>query len=784
MPLPHIKLVWSPRRLAADWRLGLWGEYRRSDGGPWALAVSARGMLLWGGGFVFVGYLAAAAALLVWLDRKPYNSITYTDLALPWRWSHLEEKRGAALITAGLEDLRQKKWGVALQKLTIGLTRNPPSTKARLALAEFALAQNNRAKAEQLLREGLSYGWPGRDYFDRLVKLAGSGENFTLLLASTDLALAQLAGKAQLDADRQWVMRQKLSALLAAGRTDEAARLAETEGETQGPVMREFRTLALLKAGQPAAAVDFLTQWQTAAARAPIELTQTRRLLVRAYREANRLDDMNGTLDALRAESPTTPDPYIYGIVQRLLANRRSEAEKTLADFRLRFGSRLVHLVRLAAPLGEIGEEPMLLQLIAAAREQSLPLLELHRALVVAQVKNGHWADATSTLAVMKPAMAADDATGQMWFEWMSHITTAATSPASDAQEALTNFARPHPFPLPLALYLDTLAALRRAGRAATAVQVLTIARGAYPDSPSLKEQEAPLATALAAAQAAAPALPSLARPTVAPEAEFFRALDDPLKNADPAAALAQVRAARAAAPAWLATRDEELRRTEIILAARLNDPVALSTAANLWLTTSTARLNAAVALARQLHEANLADSAARLLGATLRKSPGFAPAVRLLAEWSPTTTSANASGVKPTAAPTASLTNEKSFFDSLGDPFTAADPAAALAQVRAARTAAPAWIIPRDSDLRRAEIILAARLNDTTAVSIAARLWLTNDTPRANAGVTLARQLHDAGGVAEATLLVNEVLRKIPAFPPATRLLNEWAALPTGEKN
>ncbi len=789
MRLPHLTLVWSPRRLSAGWRLGLWGEYRRSGGGPWALAVSVRGALLWGGALGLAVFLLAAGALLQFrLNALPFNSITYADLVLPWRWPQLSARRGQDHIAAGLEFLRQKKGREAKNYLEAGLRRYPQSTKARLVLASFALAQNDRAKAETLLRDGLSYGWPGRDYVAQLFALAAQGENYPLLIAAAETALAQLKDRPLLAEDRRWVVRQKLSALIAAGRADEAARVAVAEGESQGPVMREFHALALLKAGPPAAAVDFLTAWR-AAARAPEEVAQTRRLLVRALREAGRPDEMNRVLEELRDADPARPEPYIYGTVQRLLANRREDAEKSYNAFLLRFGSKLASLVQLAEPLGEIGEEPLLTRLLAVSRDQRLPLLSLQRALAVAQMKNGHWADTRATLAAIRPALPPDDATGAFWLEWMSLTAAAAASPAQDTQEALANFARPHPYPLHLRLYLDTLDVLRRAGRAETAAQVFAFARGAYPASPSLGDQADAVAAGLArarddAARLAVASLPTLPA-VVAPEVDFFRALGDPLTNPDPAAALAQIRAARSArpAPAWLATRDEELRRAEVALAARLSDAPALAATAGLWLTGDASRLNAAVALARQLHDAGFAAEAGQLLDAVLRKSPSFPSAARLLAEWRPAGTPLTPVSVTPPAA--AGVANEAGFFQTLGDPLTNPDPAAALALLRGARAArpAPGWLAARDADLRRAEVALTARLGDIPALTVAARQWLTTDPARANAATALARQLHDAGRPAEAAALADEIVRKIPAFSPVTRLRAEWAAPPPAGK-
>ncbi len=772
MPLPPIKLVWSPRRQPADWRWGgLLGSYRRGGGGSWAVAVSVRGVLLWGGTLGLAALLATAGAATLWLDRKPSNRITYADLVLPWHWPQLNRLRGESQIEEGVADLREKKYGPALLSLEAGLRRFPASPRGRVELAQVHLLYGHRQQAEQTLLAGLAQGYPGRTYLARLFAIAAADENFPLWLQACDMVLAAPAGRPVPAADRQLVVRQKLSALLAAGRADEAVRLAEAEGESQGPVMREFKVVALLKAGQPAAAVDFLAQVR-ARPLPPAELAETLMLQVRAFREAGRPDDMDHALDELRASDPATPTPYIYAIVQRLLAGRRAEAEKSFDAFFLRFGTNLQVLVVLAEPLAEIGEEPLLNKLIVTASAQRLSPLPLQRALVAAQIKNGHWADADATLALMAPALPKDDLAGQFWLEWMAHVVAAARSPAPDVQAGFVNFLRDRR--PALALYREALTTLRLAGRAETAQRVLALASGAFPDSVFLRDQAEGIAQEVARAVAARPAFTPTA-PAVVGEAELFRTLADPLQTADPAAALGQIRAVRAANPAWLAARDDELRRDEVILAARLHDATALTTAAGLWLNGDNARALAAVELAKQLHAAGVAAEAGLLLDAVLRKTPGYAAATRLLAEWRPAATTPTPATAAVPVLTAAVIASEPRFLQALADTMQAGDSAAALGQIRAARVAHPAWLAARDAELSQDEILLNGRLGETLAMSAAARLYLNGDTARTSAAIALAQQLHDGGHPAEAVRLLQDVLRKTPNLGFATRLLGEW---------
>ncbi len=645
MPLPSIKVIWgSSRQLPGQWRLGLFGRPERHSGGGRVLAVSLRGVLRWGLALTMAGYFSGAGAYYLWLDRKPYNFVTYADLVLPTHWSRLSGLRGQAMIAEGMDDWHHQNPAGALQLLGPGLSRYPQSWKARLVVAQFYLEMNNRRQAVTLLREGLRLGYPGREYLSDLSRLAALGEDFDLWLETCDTALAQLADKPALAEDRKWVVQQKLSALIAADRGADAVRLAESEGEQEGPVMKEFKVLALLKAGQPVEAVDFLASWRATDG----GTVQLLRLQVRACREAGRLDDMDRALAELRQLDPAAPPPYIYAVIQQLLAARRPEARRAFDDFVLRFSSKLSNLVMLADPLAEIGEEPLLLEVMALARSQGLELLPIQRSLVIVRMHGGDWAGAGSVLAEMKSAIKPSDATGQFWYRWMSLIVAAATDPADGTQSRLVSFVRERR--LTLSLYRETLVALQRAARPATAREIVTFARGVYPDNQSLLDTQEVLDRQLAAA---APT-PAAVKPTAtaASDIVFFAALSRLVKAGDLAGALQQIHDLRASRPAWLDAHEDELQQQEILLDGRLGNVLELQAAVRYYLTGDQKRSSQAVELARQLRTADRKVESVLLLKEILRKVPGFPPAQRQLDLWEPPPPPPIKPGAKPAPPP------------------------------------------------------------------------------------------------------------------------------------
>ena len=197
MAIPKIKLIWGASRvLQANWRLGLFGFYERNSplaGRSTGLAISVRGTLAWAGVLAVATYLAGAGVIWCWLDRRPYNFVTYADLVLPTRWADVTKLRGQAAIAEGLDDFKNHKWREGMMRLTAGLARYPQDGKARLALARVYLGVNQRKQAKTLLTDGFAPGYPGEAYVREVCRQAADSEDYDWFVATCDTAMAQLA---------------------------------------------------------------------------------------------------------------------------------------------------------------------------------------------------------------------------------------------------------------------------------------------------------------------------------------------------------------------------------------------------------------------------------------------------------------------------------------------------------------------------------------------------------------------------------------------------------------
>jgi len=651
MPLPKVKFSWRTSEIpGGTWRGGLFCFYdaRAASAGrlrAWRLVISLRGLLLWMTALAVAAYFSGAGALWAWLERRPYNRVTYADLVLPTNWPQLQHKRGEAQIAAGLADFKNRKWREGEMKLRVGLGRAPDDTNARIELARFYVAINQRSKAKAALTAGLAYGYPGSDYFRQICILAADAEDYDWWIQTCDTVLGQLAASPDRIVERREALTQKMSALMAANRPEEVIKLVDAQNDKGGPLVDEFKVLALIKAGRPTEAVAFLDAWRKRTGLNP----QVARLQVRAFREAGRTADMDQSLEELRAYGPAVPQPYIYGIIQQSLAGRRQKVDEALDDFLLRFGSNPRTLVSLAEPLVEIGDQRVLERLVAHARQQGFNLGPFQNARLKVFLAKDDWAQVRALLTELRSQSKETSPEQEFWYELVNRLCNAAVDPGEGTQSSLTDFLRDKR--LPLKTDKELIGGLRRAGRPATARELITFAEGNYAENATLKAWRDELDKELAAAAAAAPEIvmpkvastkaavsvdaPAPAREEVT-ENVFFRQLAEAEKAGDFEGALKQIQAMRDDRPTWLVEREADVEVEEIRLNGRVGDLPAMHLAASLYINGDGARSLKAARLARELYAAGSKDAAILLARDLLKKVPDYPHAKRMLAEWEP----------------------------------------------------------------------------------------------------------------------------------------------------
>ncbi len=107
----------------------------------------------------------------------------------------------------------------------------------------------------------------------------------------------------------------------------------------------------------------------------------------------------------------------------------------------------------------------------------------------------------------------------------------------------------------------------------------------------------------------------------------------------------------------------------------------------------------------------------------------------------------------------------------------------AALALVRELRQAAPVWIGGEAEPLGRLELELHAEGDDLVALQAATRRYVNTDRIRIQTTVTVATRLFEAGSAAEARIVLDELLRRVPEQPVALSLKAKWFPPPKPEE-
>ncbi len=656
MALKKIRFVWStPPQPDGRWRLGLFNLHRLPDPARpsilpagalpsyWkkylhhGLHLSVRGLLAWGAAAVCVAWFAGAGVVLHRWDRaNPHNRVGYLDLALPTRWSGLDRLRGEGFAAQGRDFIARGEFARGFGLLRLGVAKNPADHDARLELARLYAALRLRAQAEQILHEGLAHGYPGRDHLEFAFALAADAdrpEDRVALVRRARAVLEAAPTSARPAGDADWIDRELVRALRAAGRADEALAHLENTLPTGHPLRREQRLLALLDAGRVAEATAEAEAWAAAAPRAPEPL----RLLVRARREAGDHAAMDATLARLRALAPAKPDALLYAYAQNRLAPRPEAARAALNELLFRHGASPAAYAAAATTALELRDHEALELLEAALQERGLSARPVHWARLQLALSARDW----PTLLARTEAVRASPgpALGEVqlaWLETAARLARACLDAASGTQASLVEIITDRPGTL--RLYRLVLEALLEAGRPATARQILTLAEGPYQNARGIVALRERIEAALAASAPEPEPAPAVAPPELASADALAAAFSTRIRSGDTEGALALLAAARRARPAWLPAAEARLEALELPLRARGDDGLRLRFLARATLARDREAPARLLALAREIDAEAPAHRAHALVlvKEVVRHSPGHGPALALLADWEP----------------------------------------------------------------------------------------------------------------------------------------------------
>lgn len=646
----RIKFKWrSDPNAEQSWLFGLIFEPPKVHGRrSRTLIIGMRRVCIAAVAAVIFGYFTGAALLFGWLDRRPYNFVTYTDLILPWHWREVSDLRGKAYIAEGLDDFRGGRWQSGMMKLRAGLGRHPEDAHARLELARFFIAANSRARAMDTLKAGMKYGYPGRGYMKLALQLAASGEDYDLCADLCDQGIAALdrdAKEARPD-ERDWLVQQKLIVLLQGDRAAEALELSGTVTRVDENLLNEIKIQALLQDHRNAEAVAFAEQWRTKVG----DTAQVLRLQARAYREAGDIDKMVATLDRYRATAPADPVPLAYGVVQCLLAKRPDLAQTRFDDFIFRFGGTVENLLLLAGAVAQADNLQMVERCEHEAGQLGQPLERFKQIRINLLVDEGRWKEAHDLIGELPPVDAKTPLDLREWQRLTTLRLNALLDPADGVQANLTAYVRQRQFKL--VLYRKLVEEFEKVGSLTTARDLAVFGLGVYPNSDYLTKSLNDLNQRISSDKAAKAAGDLESTRAAAMTEQEFLAKFDPLVAAGRLAeAAAMVRDLRRGSPAWMERYESRFRLLTLQLAVDGGDSLEIQGAARPYLNGDDDRSEKALGLARELKAAGKDGQAMLLLNEVLRKAPLYDPAIKLKKEWTPKK-SADGEQAKPEGGP------------------------------------------------------------------------------------------------------------------------------------
>lgn len=645
-----VSFSWKPTISGREkWRWGLYMWVASRSGRSKRLRIMVRGLLLWLVGLAVAAYLVATTAWFVTLSQRNTNYVTWQDCVLaPFRWEEIKRKRGDAYIAEGLVALENRKWSEAILRIRAGLTRSPDNWKGRRNLGMFYLAAGQRQQGLDLLADGFTHRYQGRDAMAMFLSAALAGESYERALGALDDSLQQ-SGRA-VARDRAWLVDQKCRVLMAAERYEDAlAWIAEEEQMSE--VRHESKVVALIELGRYAEAHEAMADW----AQGSGSLGGVRRIAVRLAREENDLALMRATLTEIRERAPLEAPAWVYGIVQEHMFGEYAAAAEAMAVYLMRFDSKAQNYVLAARPLKEIEAWELFDDLVEHATLRGIKSMPLEMLRLDAAILRGHYDEARGLLDGIRQGSAELAPRVAKMLELMSPLIEHLAQGLDGSRERLIESLQLAP--VSLAFLRSSADRLETQGREVAALSVWEIINRRFPDAQDadreitrlrlvLGEQakpkiEIPLvqdgtSLDLDAVLAGAMEVESTYAATLQTARRFTRVAEEMIAGQRWAELDNLMRELRLTNPPWMSSQNDLITRTQIELdIAEQNWPTLISNV-RFRLDGSVDRALEIMKLVRRLDDLGERRAAELVLAEVERRHPNFPPARRVREDWAP----------------------------------------------------------------------------------------------------------------------------------------------------
>lgn len=391
----RLRLVWNKKKIRDPRARALKGlvrvvEDESTKGHFKTVWLNAPKVLALAGAAGLVLWLGAAGGLYWRLQRNAHNHVQFADLACPWRWRQIPEKRGQGYLESGIEKLAQGKISDGLFDIRQGVNRHRDAAAARLAAARvYARGGYYRGVRDIMAPQLEQPSLPPREFVQFLLDAATANDDRATVINVTERLLARDGWSAE---DRRWLQLKRAGALLALEQFPEALAAIGAAGEKSTLEARGLWVTALCGAGRARDAVAEVNQWGQG-------IPEEFRLqwLVFATRRAGQMEEMKAAIKRLQELHPATPQPWAQAIEEYSRAGWRDAARAELQEALRRFGAKPEAMSVLERTCAGVRAGDLLTLCLENAQELGGATAPILLDLAVAQLANGEQAQAERT---------------------------------------------------------------------------------------------------------------------------------------------------------------------------------------------------------------------------------------------------------------------------------------------------------------------------------------------------------------------------------------------------
>ena len=338
----------------------------------------------------YAGLTAGAWAFVKY--RRGVDTVTYTDIALPWRWSEYQVKRGEHAVAMGFTLLQRGKFDRGFLQLRVGLARAPGHRDGRLLLAQILANSRRHDLARSTLMDGLKFHADDPDYVDAVLEFLLSRQADGEVMTLGNQILATPNGSPAL---REIAALHAARAAYYRGKYD----LADTYLQTEG-------LAANLNAALLIARMDWERGYRELALVAMRELHQRHPADEGIYLQLGeflREDEQHAEARRVtilhQVAHPDCPRAAIDGLLDLQRQNREDELHAAAQNALARLADQPAGLLALGDFAATTGHVELARQVLAQARHhQSADITPMHLMLVEAMLVASRHAEALEKL--------------------------------------------------------------------------------------------------------------------------------------------------------------------------------------------------------------------------------------------------------------------------------------------------------------------------------------------------------------------------------------------------